>query len=359
MNTKWIMIVMVLLCNAELIKAQYNDEVAGQNRIYVTEIEEVELTDEAGNVMLDKDGEKIVEIQEVKKLAVSDVHGNADGNQFDLATDGAFKGNTIAVLNLCGVTLDQPEASLSEKGFSMFQWKSGAPEPEILRKELEKSCQLWVISNGHRILTDEHVDVIEEYFHSGKGLYIWGDNAPLYADANAITERLFNTTMNGDFYADQVVGISGEAEGRTGIVDGHLISTGVVNMYEGITIATVKPTQDLYPLIYNSQNGLVAAVYEKNGKRCIIDGGFTRLYYKWEAAGTNRYVKNAAAWLVNVERFGDEVLLNSDAQMDVEDKADVILKVQKDLKENTQAEMHLNFDSKRRESEVFWIKEEE
>lgn len=310
MKTNWILFLAVMLCNAGILTAQYNDEVAGKNRIYVTEMEEVTLKDAAGDVIYDTAGEKMMEVREVKRLAQSDVHGNADGNEFDLATDGAFEGNTIAVLNLCSVSLGSPKTSLAEKGFSMFEWKGAAPEPAVLREELKKSCQLWVISNGHAMLTAEHVDVIEEYFNSGKGLYIWGDNDPLYVDANAITMRLFNTTMGGNTYADQVVGISGESEGRTGIVDGHLISTGVVNMYEGITVATVKATQELSPLIYNSQNDLVAAVYEKDGKRCIIDGGFTRLYHKWDSAGTNRYVKNAAAWLVNYERFGDDVVFN-------------------------------------------------
>jgi hypothetical protein len=59
----------------------------------------------------------------------------------------------------------------------------------------------------------------------------------------------------------------------------------------------------LQPLIYGSEGNLVTAVYEKNGKRAILDGGFTRLYYKWETAGTDRYVKNAAAWLVNMENL--------------------------------------------------------
>ena len=42
-------------------------------------------------------------------------------------------------------------------------------------------------------------------------------------------------------------------------------------------------------------------------KRLIFDGGFTRLYCNWDTAGTGRYVKNAAAWLANVERFGKDV----------------------------------------------------
>ena len=51
----------------------------------------------------------------------------------------------------------------------------------------------------------------------------------------------------------------------------------------------------------------MAAFYDHDGKRAILDGGFTRLYNKWDTAGTGRYVKNAAAWLVNVERFGNKV----------------------------------------------------
>ena len=64
------------------------------------------------------------------------------------------------------------------------------------------------------------------------------------------------------------------------------------------------------PIVYGSAGNLVTAVYEKDGKRLILDGGFTRLYINWDTAGTGRYVKNAAAWLVNVEKFGDAVVSN-------------------------------------------------
>jgi len=64
----------------------------------------------------------------------------------------------------------------------------------------------------------------------------------------------------------------------------------------------------LKPLIWSSDGKVVTAVYERDGKRAILDGGFTRLYNNWDTAGTGRYVKNAAAWLVNAERFGDEVV---------------------------------------------------
>ena len=62
------------------------------------------------------------------------------------------------------------------------------------------------------------------------------------------------------------------------------------------------------PIVYGSAGNLVTAAFEKDGKRLIVDGGYTRLSYKWDTAGTGRYVMNAAAWLANYERFGKEVV---------------------------------------------------
>jgi len=266
--------------------------------------------DAQGEVLKDDLGNDVMEQVEVQVAVQADAYGNAAGTQYDLATDGAFEGNTIAVLHLYtgeGFDFAKPKAALEQKGFSVFRWIDHPPRADELRKQLKKACQLWVISSNVRELNDEHAEVIKEFFESGKGLYIWGDNQPYYADANFLTQKIFGTTMSGNLPAGQTVGISGESSNRAGIVEGHLIATGVENMYEGITIATVEATQELSPLVYGSADNLVTAIYEKDGKRAIIDGGFTRLYYAWDTAGTGRYVKNAAAWLVNYERFGELV----------------------------------------------------
>lgn len=287
--------------------AQYNLN-AGRNRVAETESVMIPAVDASGEVLKDLEGNVQYTHQEV--TVSRDDYGNAAGGNFDLATDGAFKGNTVAVLHLYtgeGFDFSKPRAALEEKGFSVFRWIDNPPSPEELREQLKKASQLWVISSSTRKLTDKHAEVIKEFFDSGKGLYIWGDNEPYYADANFLCQKIFGTTMNGNTWADKTVGISGSDGHLAGIVDGHLIATGVEHVYEGITIATVQPTQDLSALIYGSDNNLVAAVYEHNGKRAIIDGGFTRLYYAWDTAGTGRYVKNAAAWLVNFERFGELV----------------------------------------------------
>jgi len=248
------------------------------------------------------------ETGETKRIKVeADQHGNAKGNQYDLAVDGAFEGQTVAVLQFYtggGFDFSLPKAALKEKGFSVYRWLDNPPSAEELEEKLKKACQLWIISSNEQKLTQAHLKVIKKFFDSGKGVYIWGDNEPYYADANFVARYLFDVEMLGNLPGDVVVGLNNKGE-NIGLTPKHLITTGLEYVYEGITIATIQKTSMLDPLIYGHEGNLVTAIYDKDGKRAILDGGFTRLYYAWDNAGTGRYVKNAAAWLVNYERFSE------------------------------------------------------
>ncbi|MDY7231401.1 hypothetical protein [Hyalangium rubrum] len=257
---------------------------------------------------MDEQGQR--QRREVQVRAAPDKHGNAAGSQHDLAVDGAFDGQTVAVLHFYAMEnfdFSLPKQALAEKGFSVYRWVGRAPSPEELEEKLKKACQLWIISSDQRHLNEKHLAVIKRFFDSGKGVYIWGDNEPYYADANAVAQKLLGTEMRGNLMGDQVVGLQ-KGAGKPGLLPRHLLTTGLEYIYEGITIATIQPNQTLTPLVYGSEGNLVAAFHDRGGKRAILDGGFTRLYVKWDTAGTGRYVKNAAAWLVNVERFGDTVV---------------------------------------------------
>ena len=241
--------------------------------------------------------------------APADRWGNAQGNGNDLAVDGAFEGQTVAVIQLYAFDFELARAALKEKGFSVYRW-NGVPTPAELEKALAKSSQLWIIADQARHLNDEHLRVIKKFYDEGHGLYIWGDNQPYYADANFVSQALFGTQMLGDLRGDHTVTLwkSPSLTAAGGLKPNHLLTTGLEHIYEGITIATIQPNEMLEPLIYGSAGNLVASYYDKNGRRAILDGGFTRLYNKWDTAGTARYVKNAASWLVNAERFGDAVI---------------------------------------------------
>jgi len=292
-----VLVTLGLLVSLGTAHAQYT-KAAGQNAPMAS----------APRTVYDKDGRARTEIVQV--VPPADAYGNAQGNGYDLAVDGAFKGQTVAVIQLYtgeGFDFSMPRAALAEKGFSVFRWSNGVPTPAYLEKALAKSSQLWLISGSSQLLTDAHVKIIKEFFDSGHGVYIWGDNAPYYADANFVAQALLGTVMTGDVPGDHVVGVE-RAKGGVGLLPNHLLTTGLEHIYEGITIATIAPAPDLQPLIYGSANNLVAAFYDRGGKRAILDGGFTRLYLKWDSAGTARYVKNSAAWLANAERFGDKVV---------------------------------------------------
>lgn len=250
--------------------------------------------------------------------APRDVFDNALGSKYDLVEDGTFRGLTILVLQLYtgeGFAFQHPQAVLEEKGFQIVRYTYIPPLNEF-HEQLDKACQLWLISTSNQRLNAPYIDAIRFFFEEGHGVYIWGDNDPYFVDANILTQSLFGISMSGNLPGGQVVHAQTapdpnnmKAQGSS--VDSgffpHLITTGLENLFEGITIATINVTKEskLEPLVRGSQGNLLVVIYDRDGKRCIIDGGFTRLYCSWDTAGTGRYVKNSAAWLVNYERFFD------------------------------------------------------
>jgi hypothetical protein len=246
--------------------------------------------------------------------AKKDQFGNAEGSKYDLGRDGAFEGLQIAVLHLYtgqGFDFELPKAALAVKGFSIHRWTDNPPSPDELERVLKDSCQLWIISDRRQKLNEDHLKVIHTFFNQGRGIFIWGDNNPFYTDANYVSHALLGVGMSGDSPGDQIVQAQTQENGP-GIVSKHWICTGIVNLYEGQTIATLDKNNDLDPILYGSAGNLVVAGYDRKGRRALLDGGFTRLFIKWDTAGTARYVKNAAAWLVNYDRFGRSVFFSTE-----------------------------------------------
>lgn len=268
---------------------------------------------------------------EVKQVS-KDAHGNARGNQYDLAIDGAFEGQTVLIIDQVGNTLVATRAALKQKGLNTVVFPRGLTPPIAeFKKALAQSCQVWLISSAAELLSDEHIAAIKAFFDTGHGVYLWGDNDPLYVDANRVANALVpGLRMEGNLLGEVAVGIASKP-GGVGLKEGHLITTGLEHLYEGTSIATVQfgpphgrtaalydgsaPSEARSPklpegftaILHGSAGNLVNVAYEKDGKRLLMDGGFTRLAVSWDDAGTARYVKNAAAWLVNAERFPQTV----------------------------------------------------
>ena len=251
--------------------------------------------------------------------AVQDKYGNPQGSQYDLAKDDGFRGYRIVILaiNKCYTKsiMSGPIDVLERKGFSVKHILLGdrpyfdhanRVDDQALSGILDSKTQLWILTDSVSRLGEDSLRVVENFYQSGGGLYLWGDNDPLHVDADIIGKRLFGITMQGDYYGCQTLGIKQENT-KGGIIPGHPISTGIVRFFEGDSVAAVQTNQQVIPLVYSSDGNVVTAYVDSNGRRCLIDGAYTRLYCssfdnRWDSAGTGRFVANCAAWLANADR---------------------------------------------------------
>jgi hypothetical protein len=245
------------------------------------------------------------------KSVKRDTFGNVDGPEYDLSPDGTFAGQNIAVLQLYsgeGFTFAAPRAALQRKGFTVHIW-TAMPSVAEFEAQLRHSCQLWVISGSVVSLTPAHIAVVQKMVDLKKGLFIWADNDPYTADANALLRGLTQTSelsIYGNFMGDtlyRTVLKEAAAYGDVGF-SSHLVTTGLESLYEGITISSVAgPKAQHRALIHSSDGKVVTACHDRHETRIMIDGGFTRLYPdRWaRTAGTARFVTNAACWLFNFE----------------------------------------------------------
>lgn len=240
-----------------------------------------------------------------------DKHGNPQGDQFDLAKDGSMKGYTIFVLDFSGESGARMKVreKLIRKGFTIdYRGKDKLPTKQELSVALSKpKVQLWIISSSAKNDNFEakYLDVINQFFIRGGSLYLWGDNKPLYVQANIVLKKLFQSEMSGSEPGKMVIGVK-RAGMTSGIIESHPIATGIVNFYEGQSIASFNCQCGLRPLVYSSAGSVISVFYDGGDKaRVIGDGGFTRLASEnITKAGTERFVLNCAIWLAHIEKYG-------------------------------------------------------
>jgi hypothetical protein len=225
-----------------------------------------------------------------------------------LSPDGSFIGETIAVLQLYtgeGFTFAEPTAALECKGFTILRWTS-VPSERAFKEGLKKSCQLWIISDASTTLPSGHLSLVRQLVDDRKGLFVWADNDPFTVAANQVLAAIPETSslkLKGNYIGDKVLCEASDTGSGSGFSK-HLVTTGLEKLYEGITVASVKGMQAVHvPIIRASDGTVITAFTEQNGKRILMDGGFTRLMPdRWNrTAGTARFVTNAACWLFNFE----------------------------------------------------------
>jgi len=246
-----------------------------------------------------------------------DKHANPEGASFDLGKDGQFKEFNVLIGQFdrqC--LLKDAEAALKIKGFGVII--ATAEDKFIAHLKGSKIHVAWVISGYQSVQSsNEFVQATLEFHNKGGGLLIWGDNDPYFAHANVLLPSLLKVPIKliGNTPGGKTMNVGDP--NKTQSFGPHIITTGVIKLFEGITICypvnnapSVTNEKTLGPLkvLATSSDGHPAVSYADNESlssntcgRVIVDCGWTKMYCSWKEAGTARYISNATIWLLGLE----------------------------------------------------------
>jgi uncharacterized protein YegL len=250
-----------------------------------------------------------------------DEFGNPEGRAFDLGggDEDRIRGERILLYH-CPIP-DGPVAEaelqrmMAERGVRLEVRHAPAYGGCDLTEALLRGyTQLWYLSGSTPTLTGEQVKLIGDFVRSGNGLAIWADNEPFYADANLLAQALMGSSFAGNVEADRVM-VPGPEPSAGRFIE-HQLTQGVNNLYEGITICTIRPAPGLTVLGQSHDGQLCLGCFEREGQRIVLDTGFTKLYPDrlHRSAGLGRYLSNIAFWLAKGSRDVEYLLLTSGRQ---------------------------------------------
>lgn len=248
--------------------------------------------------------------QRSETAIVLDAFGNPDGLQHDLGGDRneLCAGKRILLYSAFDpgryrehYTWEDAVNAVAARGF-MMDVCLRAEQGTIDHLDLGLYDQLWFLSAEMETVTPDLLAKIDAFVAAGKGLLIWADNDPHVADANVLAQRYTGSTFSGNDLGDRVLQPGDWLAGGRFIA--HPLTEGLHNLYEGITICRITPGPEVTVLACSSDGYPCMATFDNGTFRIVLDTGFTKLSQgKFDrTAGTARYVRNIAFWLLRDSR---------------------------------------------------------
>ncbi|CAF1455508.1 unnamed protein product [Rotaria sordida] len=236
-----------------------------------------------------------------------DRYGNPTEREYDLGRDGAFMGFNILIGQFYYFDMQQPIDALKIKG---FQVKHVMAEDECMTELASNRYQIaWIISST-QIQNSKFISALTAFHSAGGAIFLFADNTPYVCHASEFLRKKFGITVEGDYYGEKTMTYKENGHLQTGNFGQHEIFTGITNLFEGSTIChpvySTPESRTIFVTIATATDGNSSiAVYDPpststEGRLCL-DCGFTKLYYKWDSAGTARYVVNASCWLLGIK----------------------------------------------------------
>jgi len=234
-----------------------------------------------------------------------DVYQNPQGEGYDLGKDGEFSEFVVLIGQFYSFDIANAKKALEKKGFVVIL----TTETKFFLDALPKADIAIIISGASNTGSKDFAQKVAEFHKAGGALYIWGDNGPYVKHANEVLPLVLNDSkvqLSEDYTHAQKILSLGNALTK-GQFGPHIITTGIVKLYEGHTICYPNSLGPL-KVLATSSDGHPAVCYADNESlrdmacgRVIVDCGFTKLYLQWDDAGTARYIMNAAVWLLGIE----------------------------------------------------------
>jgi len=249
-----------------------------------------------------------------------DTHSNPEGTEYDLGVDKTF--NTFGVIMYSyndkeegqdpTTLFQQSERSLKEKGFNVYVSKN---EDDFLEK-LPSFDEAWIASADRNNCKNSKtfIEALEKFHKAGKGIALWADNQNV--QASLFLKHINGITLEGTTPGNGILKIADDIT-EPGTCSKHLVTTGIAKLFEGWSISYPKNHDGKINVIGHSSNGnpCIFSIESENAGRIIVDCGFSKLYpnYWMTTAGTGRYVRNIAVWLLGLDwRTGIKAPLQGD-----------------------------------------------
>jgi hypothetical protein len=241
-----------------------------------------------------------------------DHYGNPTGREYDLGRDGAFKEFTILIAQFYAdaqfndAAMQIPIDALNTEG---FQVKLVKTENECITELASNRYEItWIISTS-QIQNSKFISALTAFHSAGGAIFLFADNTPYVCHASEFLKTKFGITVDGNYGGGKTMTFKENGHQQTGNFGQHDIFTGIVNLFEGITIchpvySTPASRTVVVTIATASDDNSSIAVYDppptsKEGRLCL-DCGFTKLYINWDSAGTARYIVNASCWLLGI-----------------------------------------------------------
>lgn len=237
-----------------------------------------------------------------------DQHGNVQGSDHDLISDGQMRGQRIVLATFYqhGEVDTSPLATaLTTKGFTVERLHGPLPPLSEFNSLLDESQQFWMWSSAHPSqLPASHLQTIVQRWRAGKlALCLLADNTPYTAEASTVLSAIARgSSIHGNYPGEQTLRArSGNGPGFDPRVP---LFHNITTLYEGTTISSMSGP-GLVPVCYASNGSpLIATLQREGSSRLVVHGGFTSFYKRyWDDAGVSRFAVNCAGWLAG----GDDI----------------------------------------------------